>query len=286
MRKLTHFLLLATMMTFSISANEVIKYPNIDGVGSASIGYAILEMLINKEGMPGTLELQKTEVNQDRARKEVEKGDLSLFDTGYKKDLEHGFIPIYRPFDRGLLGWRIFIVNKTGQEKINTIVAENKKFKDLEFTAGQGSGWGDIPILENAGIKVKTSTAIKNLMNMLVGGRFNSFPLGSNEVFQFFNKYGEGLEGITIDQKITLVYPFGRFFYVNKDNNKLASLIETYLDKSLASGNLQKTLENHSFFKDAFSKANLDKRLIIEVENKDFSTAYSKIEASWWYKIN
>ncbi len=111
-------------------------------------------------------------------------------------------------------------------------------------------------------------------MGMVAGKRFEIFPLGSNEVYAFLDKFGANYPQLVIDEHISLIYPFGRFFYVNKDNEELANKIQTGLEKALDDGSLQNLLNQHAYFKDAFSKAHLHNRVQIRIDTPNLTSAF------------
>ncbi|WP_163833529.1 type 2 periplasmic-binding domain-containing protein [Spartinivicinus ruber] len=258
-----------------------IVYPNIDGIGAESIGYSVLKLALEKSGQVFDLSVYGPTVNQQRARELVEQGQLSLFDTGFQVGLEQRFDPVYLPIDRGILGWRLFIIHKDNQEKFGNI----KSLKDLQqYVAGQGKGWGDIVVIENAGIKVKTAGKIPSLIKMVGGKRFDFFPLGANEVYSFLEKFGGSDPNLVIDTNVVLVYPYGRFFYVKKGDTELANLIHQGMEKALSDGSLQKMLETHKYFKDAFTRAKLKERVRIDIETPNLSEGFKNIDDKWWFK--
>lgn len=267
-------------LTSAAYAAPCVSYPNIDGLGAQAIGYQVLELALKKTNASACVKVTDQVVNQERARDMVSKGELDVVDTGVQKDLESQFDGIYRPMDRGILGWRLFIINKDNEAAL----AKVKHIEDLrQYTAGQGNGWGDIVILEAAGLKVKTAPQISNLIQMVGGKRFDFFPLGANEVYGFLDKYGEGNKSLMVEKNVVLVYPYGRFFFVKKGNTALKQAIEKGMDAILDDGSLQRLLETHAMFSDAFKKANLKGRTVIRIDSPGLPDAFAKIDKKWWY---
>ncbi|MBU2895219.1 hypothetical protein [Vibrio hepatarius] len=273
-------LTLMLCLTSTFAFGQEIKYPNIDGIGKESIGLAVLELALSKSGTNYSVTVDKRSVNQNRARSMVESRELDVFDTGFQKDLEQRFLPIYLPLEMGLLGWRVPIVHRDTEAKLSNVENLNQL---TQFSVGQGQGWGDIPILENAGFKVVTASKIEKLIKMVDGQRFDLFPLGATEVYQFLEKFGAGSKNLIVDSNVTIVYPYGRFFYVTKDHLKLADAITTGMENALADGSLVNLLKQHPFSKDAFDKAGLTNRTRIDIESPDTNESFSQIDSRWWY---
>ncbi|WP_100751939.1 hypothetical protein [Vibrio salilacus] len=273
-------LMVVVCMTSALASGQEVKYPNIDGIGKESIGLAVLELALSKSGTDYTVTVDKRSVNQNRARIMVEAGELDVFDTGFQKELEQRFLPIYLPLEMGLLGWRVPIVHKDTEAKLANV----KDLKQLtQFSVGQGQGWGDIPILENAGFKVVTASQIENLIKMVDGQRFDLFPLGATEVYQFLQKFGADSKNLVVDSNVTIVYPYGRFFYVTQNNLKLADAISTGMENALADGSLLDLLKQHPFSKDAFDKAGLTNRVRVNIDSPETKEIFSQIDSRWLY---
>ncbi|MFW7525331.1 hypothetical protein ACODM8_14515 [Vibrio ostreicida] len=272
-------LVLCMLVCEPLFARELL-YPNIDGVGEQSLGFAVLQLVIDKSGTDMTAVVDTREVNQNRMRQLVENNELDLFDTGFDETLEGRFTPIYLPIEMGLLGWRLFIIHKDTQKKISQVenLAELTK-----FVMGQGQGWGDIRILQAAGLKVTTAPRIETLIQMIGGKRFDLFPLGANEVYQFLETYRGNQPDIVVDDSIVLIYPYGRFFYVRLGDDELALMLTRGLEQSFEDGSLQALLASHPFSKDAFLKANLNQRTQIRIPSPILTESFNAIDDKWWF---
>ncbi|MDN3612709.1 hypothetical protein QWZ16_24360 [Vibrio ostreicida] len=57
-----------------------------------------------------------------------------------------------------------------------------------------------------------TAPRIETLIQMIGGKRFDLFPLGANEVYQFLETYRGNQPDIVVDDSIVLIYPYGVSF--------------------------------------------------------------------------
>lgn len=276
--------ILALLFCFSMPrlgwATQTVAYPNIDGLATQSIGYRVLELALKKSRKDFRVILADAPAaNGIRAQLLLKAGTVDVIDLGYDSKLEDEFEPIYLPLDRGMLGWRIFLIRSEDQ-------AEYSKVQNLASlrnkVAGQGTGWSDVKILESAGLEVRTASVIDSVMGMLHTKRIDFFPLGANEAYALLAKFERTPGALAVEQRLTLIYPFGRFFYLRKGNDALKAAIETGMVLALADDSLQKLLESHPMFKDAFGRAKLKHRQIIHIENPDANAAFKKIDAKWW----
>ncbi|MDW6003571.1 substrate-binding periplasmic protein [Vibrio mangrovi] len=272
-------LVVVFMFSFNVLAREI-KYPNLHGIGESTIGFAVLQLVLDKSGSGYKPVITEIGANARRTRAMLEKGQIDVMDGGFSPDLIKSVEPIYLPFDLGLLGWRVFITRKDTAERLHAV----RNIEDLKaFSFGQGVGWNDTIILANAGLTVVTAPKIDNLINMVKLKRFDLFPLGANEAYEFLKLYGGGDGQLIVDDALTLVYPFGRFFYVRKGDQELKQVIETGMERALADGSLLALLKSHPFFQDAFEQANLSQRIQIRIDTPNLNEAFRSIDPKWWY---
>ncbi len=267
------------VLSFSTSATEL-KYPNLSGVGRSSLGLAVLNLALRKSGEDYHITVDARRTTPKRALYMLESGEIDVIDGGYLPSVLDKVSIIYLPLEMGLSGWRLFVIHKDTETRLSQV----KTVDDLKlFTFGQGQGWHDAKVLENAGFTVFTAPKIVNLISMVKVKRFDLFPLGANEAYHLLDVFGQQGDSLIVDDSVVLVYPFGRFFYVRKDNKALKKAIETGMEKALADGSLLTLLKNHPFFKDAFEKAHLNTRTRINIETPGLTEEFKAIDPKWWY---
>lgn len=284
MRRITVISIFFICFLKSGFANTVeVIYPNRDGMGEKAFGYQLLVIALKKSGEDYRVKIEKEPTNQDRALFNLERGTISVVDTGVGKEFESKFDAVYIPIDRGLTGWRIFLINKSKKDEF----AKIKTVSELQNrVAGQGIGWSDIKIIENAGIKVVTSPKIESLVTMVEKGRFDFLPLGVNEAYGFLSEFGRKNRDVIVEENIILKYQFARLFYVKKGNKKLHDDIAKGLENAFQDGTFQKFINSHPFFKEGIEKAKLSSRVVIKIENPFLTEKFKGIDSKWWYKIN
>lgn len=260
-----------------------VKYPSLYKLGTKSQGYVALEMALSKSGETYKLELlDRKEQNQARALIQLREGEIDIVDTGYSPDYAKEFDPIMIPIDRGLTGWRIFIIHKDSAADFAAI----KTLDQLRAkTAGQGSDWADVAILKANGINVMTSSLIENLVKMTAGKRFDFFPLGANEAHAFLRESAPGEKDLTVENSIVMRYPFGKFFFVKKGNTKLAEAVTKGLEAAYADGSFQKFFDTQPFLGESLKEAGMEKRTIIDIDNPFSGEAMKMVDPKWWYTV-
>lgn len=170
---------------------------------------------------------------------------------------------VYFPLLKGLMGNRVFLIRETDQtlfDKINTL-------NDLSsFTAGQGSNWPDTQIIKSNNLPIQTAPD-ELLFKMLLKNRFDYFPRAITEVIKENKIYPE----FSIEKKLMFQYLSPIYFFVNKNNIKLAKRIEVGLFRALESGKFDHLLQNSINITFLRNELDLDNRMIFRLQNLSVS---------------
>lgn len=268
--------------TIGAPAELNVVYPDIEERSADYYSYKVLRLALEKSGQPYRLSVSATKMNQARARKMLEGGNpmISVLDVGTSAEFEERMRAVYFPIDRGLSGYRLFIVNKG-------LAAEFAGIQNLHGltrkVAGQGPGWSDIGILENAGIQVRVAE-FENLFRMVDRRRFDFFPLGVEEIYGFFERYRLMAPNTMVETKLALHYPFARLFFVRKDDEALAEALTRGLERAFDDGSFQRLLDGDQAFQLALKRADLGARTIIEIDNPNLTPRFRAIPARYFFQ--
>jgi hypothetical protein len=146
------------------------------------------------------------------------------------------------PLERGLFGYRRFIINKKSLARFDAIA----NIDDLkEFTACQGLGWPDTKILRSAGLKVREMPGHEAIFQQIVANRCDYFPRGYLEPESELASLHSTYPDITIYDGMMLHYPYGIFFFVNKKNAALESWIRIGLERMIDNGALLQYMKQY-----------------------------------------
>jgi len=174
--------------------------------------------------------------------------------------LERDYLPVRVPLDKGVLGWRIFLVNRTEREKF----ADVHSMEQLKaLSAGQAGEWVDTQILRHNGMTVVESTLYETLFKMLAGHRFDYMPRGIAEIIGEASNYAH--LGLEIEPRLALHYPFCTYFFVAPGNGQLAQQLERGLRKAQSDGSFERLFQQ--YMGREIAAARLDKRLVFELDN-------------------
>ncbi|HEX3571054.1 MAG TPA: hypothetical protein VHU44_09555 [Acidobacteriaceae bacterium] len=175
---------------------------------------------------------------------------------------EREMIPVPFPLDKGLLGYRVALIDRHSQDRLSHI----NSIEDLRrMRIGQGIGWGDLPIYEHEGIQVETTTDYDLLTVMLLHGRFDLYPRGLYEIAPEMAERGERYPDLAVEQHLLLHYPYCEAFYVSRSAPRLAARLTAGLERMRADGSFDALFARH--FGKLFANLHLRQRVLIELEN-------------------
>lgn len=243
--------------------------------------FALLKFVLDKSGVKYTITLTDVGVTtqaRDVFRLKSNQG-INLGWFGTSPELERDLIPIRFPIWRGLLGYRVFIINKDKQDAFDHV----NTLEDLQrFTGAQGIGWTDIQILEHSGLKQEAS-AYDLIFAKINTGRADYFSRGITEAFREVKARQKEFPNLVVERHVLLVYPFDGFFFTNKENPELARALEDGFRKSYADGSFKKFFYSHPAVKAVLDKANTNGRKRINIPNPLLTPETQAIPDVYWH---
>jgi ABC-type amino acid transport substrate-binding protein len=197
---------------------------------------------------------------QGRALLRLQANDgIDVVSTMTSVDREATYLPIRIPIDKGLIGWRLLLINKAQASRLGAL----RDLDDLaRLTAGQGSDWPDTAIMRANGLNVYGTSNYKALFSMLENQRIDYFPRAVSEIWTELDLYQGRL---AVAPSIVLRYPTAIYFFVRKGNTQLAADITGGLEKMIADGSFEKLFQQ--YYGDMVLKSALKERRIIELNN-------------------
>ena len=199
------------------------------------------------------------------------------------KEREKILTPIRIPLDKGLLGYRVFLINKRNKFKFDKIT----KLEMLrKFKVGQGLGWGDIKVWESNGFKVERGSDYEGLFNMLRLERFDFFPRGILGITEEYEDRKNTIAGLATEETILIYYPWPRYFFCSNssEGKKLAERVKVGLIKMMENGDYDRIFKKH--FENKIKKLNLKKRKFFKLDNPLLTSQTPLDNRKLWYDIN
>ncbi|MTI42619.1 extracellular solute-binding protein, family 3 [Roseibium hamelinense] len=270
------------VLTSDILAKDV-RYPVEPGRRDVEDNFAfqVLKLALERSGGDWNLvPSEKGAMNENRAKLLIRRGagvDVGWYGT--YAALEKELMPVRIPIDGGLLGWRLFLIDGVRQSEFDKI----QTLDDLrQLTLVQGDGWGDIAILEAAGMKVDTGP-YSDLFTLVGAGRADAFPRGVNEAFAEHENRVAEVPNLAIEQGIVVYYRYPMLFFVRNGNQELHDAIYGGLERAYADGSYRELFEHHPDNKVSLTTANLNNRRKFEIPNPYLSHETASIPEKYWF---
>lgn len=225
------------------------------------------------------LVVTKEPYSQVKIMEEVTNGNLEAFWNSSNADKETKFAPVRICLYKGLLGNRIFIINKNNQSKFDNI----KTMEDLKkITIGQGKTWADTKILESNGLNVVKANKYESLFLMVEGGRFDAFSRGVHEPFGELASHAH-LKDLTVEKNLMLVYRMPFYLFVSPNNKTLAKDLEAGLNAAIADGSFDEVFFGDPSVQDVMAKADMKNRRSFFLDNPTLSKETPLDRAELWF---
>jgi hypothetical protein len=263
--------LLVLNVTATFAAGIEVVHPAPESAGDTRFEYywqllARALTVTEPDFGPYVLRSATSAMTERRALEELMSGSgkITVLVHGNVADYEKQLLPVYFPLDKGLLGYRVFLIRSETQGRLASV----KGLGDLrQHSIGQGLNWGDVTILRNAGLTVVEGTSYDGLFAMLAAGRFELFSRGVVEIGEELARQKPDHPELMIERNLLLYYPLTRYFYVcrSPDGEALARRISAGLERMLSDSSFDKMFQT---FKAPFeNEIGFHNRLLIEIDN-------------------
>ena len=210
---------------------------------------------------PFILQVTDKKMVQERALMSLEQGkELDVIWTMTTREREKQFLPIRIPLEKGLIGYRLFLIHKDDKEKFNSIQTLQQL---IQLKAGQEEGWPDTQILRQNGLRVISVPDYDSLFRMLKKKRFDYFPRGVFEIQSESSLHEE----LLIEDSLTIHYPAAIYFFVNKNNKQLAKRLEVGLRMAINDGTFQSLFLNQKSMRQALQLIKQSNRRLFQLKN-------------------
>ena len=207
-------------------------------------------------------------------------GRINVIARATSPELEKNFLPVRLPIDRGLLGYRIFLVRGADLPRFAAVRTMNDLRK---LRAGQGKDWVDVPILRNGGISVVEGTNYRGLFAMLDAGRFDFFSRGIDEAGREFKERHASYPHMEIEPTLLLEYPLPLYFFLRRDDEGrlLAQRIEAGMEIMIKDGSLNLLFQK--FKGESIKSGALHKRRVLHLDNPHLTPETPLSRGELWF---
>ena len=196
---------------------------------------------------------------------------------------EKALLPIRIPVDKGLTGYRLFLIQQETQQRLSRV----RTFTDLKaFSIGQGNQWVDTDILRASGLTVVTGGNYDTLFTMLSAGRFDAFSRGVNEIGKEWSAGKVSNPQLAIEKDLLLYYPLPRYYFFSRtpEGERLAKRVEGGLTALKKSGEFEKRYQ--IFKKEILLGLTLSGRRLFTIDNPFLSPETPLKERDLWDNLS
>lgn len=285
MRLFTFLSFLLALFPSQLFANElVVRYFQTDARTAYQV--ALLEMALrNTEETDGPFKLEKKNEGVTQMRglgMLANRMDVDIAFLAANEEREKRFLSVKVPLLQGLLGYRISLIRRSEEHSFSKVTTLDQLRQN--YTAGFGAQWADMKVLQANNIRVKGVAKYTQLFSMLSKGRFQYFPRGINEIWGEIEKYKQTYPNLSVEPSFAFLYPYVVFFYVHKDNQKLADRIERGLNIAKENGEFKKLF--FAYNSEALKRGRIAERRVFKLQNSTLPAHIELPDTSWWLDQN
>jgi hypothetical protein len=279
------FILLIILLSINNSSAQVIKHSSaiFERGQQTSYPVVLLQLAIEKSAPkfgPASLQSFGTHMVYQRKLLSVNKGELDVIWAMTSEQKEQDMLPIMIPIFKGLIGYRIMVIQAIKQQQLTHILS-TQQIKNM--VAIQGIDWTDTDILRANGFKVETSDWDSSLYKGVSKGYYDYFPRSMLEAWAEMRRYR--FKNLVVENRHLLYYPTAMYFFVQKDNKSLAQRLEFGLNQAIDDGSFDQLLYSFPAHQDAFSKTNLNSRFVHKLSNPFLPQTAPLTDKRLWHKL-
>lgn len=235
----------------------------------------LLQKALSYSATPYTLLPAKETMAQSRVLREISQqtGIVDVFWSMTSVEREKLLKPVRVPLSRGLLGWRLLLVNQ------NTPFLSTPRTKQNTLFV-QGYDWPDSQILKANGYKIHTANDYHSMFTMVEKGRVNALP---RSVIEIADEHKNIAAKLFIAPDLMLYYPTAEYFFVSNKDSNLAAAIEHGLIEMYKDGSFNALFEQQ--YGTILTQLAQQKRKVLKLQNPLLPTATPLDKPEYWQPL-
>lgn len=196
------------------------------------------------------------------------------------QDLERRLLPVKVPVDKGLLGYRVFLIRAQDQARFSQV----RTLDELRrFVIGQQADWDDVAIYRAAGFKVVGASAYNALFAMLMSRRFDALGRGVTEVEQELATQQRRFPEMRIESELLLHYPLAVYFWFapTAEGRRRWQRVSAGMRQISVDGTLDRLFKRE--FGEVVTRLGLRERRLLEMPNPLLPSEQPFEQTGWWF---
>lgn len=182
--------------------------------------YRLLQLALDKTATKwgkAQIKMLPYRLEDKRLRTELAHGTVDVLWSPTSTEFERRLTPVRISLLKELNNYRLLLIRKDDQARFSSV----KSLDDLrQLKGGMSPQWTDAAIMQHNRLTLVLAVGYGKLFKMLAAKRFDYFSRGLYQIQSEVNFYPE-LE-LKIEQELMLSYPNPVYFFVNKNDKKLA----------------------------------------------------------------
>lgn len=268
MKYFCFLLILFKSVSVAASNDYVIWDRNYDD--AYTLAFIINVMELSKPKYGDYRLTRSAHMEQDQALETLKNGtgvDFLVVGATTQREAELSFV--YVPVDRGLLGFRVCLINKKtlNLKQVRTFNDLNRK--NIRF--GLGTDWPDVPIFQKFGANLVLSEEYSALFGMLSDNQFECLSRSLNEIDKELIEHSE--KNFSVEKDLLFVYSLANFMATNKADLKLNERLKYGIDKAIENNSFYSLFDE--YFNNKFIQYNIYQRRLLFLDNDDMTESAS-----------
>ena len=204
---------------------------------------------------------------------------VALFTDNPEREKE--LVPVRIPVDRGLVGYRILLIQAKDQPRFSAVT----QISDLAaFRFGLLPWWDDDAVMTRAGLPVVPGGSYDGLFPMLAAHRFDALSRSAREVLPEFDHLKELVPGLAVEKHLLLHYTLPAYFWFRNDaaGRRRAERVRDGLGRMAADGTLKKLFDAE--FGARLARLDMAHRLVLELPNPLLGDTEVPSDPELWFR--
>lgn len=256
-----------------------ITYPKQPLEESIHVKYTIelLELALEKTGVRYEVKPTDEVILQGKAFNLLSNNrSINILWSMTNQQREAEFLPIRVPIFKGLIGWRVLLIDPSLLPKL-----ESSNLRD--HSAVQGMDWPDTKVLQSNGFNVVNATSYDEAFTIMHRNQADMFPRSVIEVLAEMADDNLRRE-LIIEPNYVMRYPSAIYFFVNKRNKILAKLLEQGFNSAIADGTFDALFDE--VYLPLLKELKVKQRQLLQLSNPLLPVETPLANEHLWYPIN
>lgn len=240
----------------------------------------LLQLALRKSGEAFTLEaLGLSPMSEKRSKLFLKSERYNVHWLLTSEEFESDLIPIRIPLYKGLIGWRLLVINELDAARFAKVTSPDSL---KTMVATQGLGWPDSHILHHNNFSLRLAVDWPGLLEMMTKRNADFMPLALNEIWSVASTLDD--KHLVVEDHLALHYPSAYYFFVSKTQANHARMLQEGLMKAVEDGSFDAFFMKT--FGEAIRRSQLSRRKVLTLHNPLLPPLTPLDDKRLWYRLD